>query len=290
MDELVTNYRAYLQSLSKSPHTIKQYGIDTHQFLQFMNEHHYTFNDPLGKIVDGYNEYLEVAFSSVASINRKRASLQHFLTFLKQRDIIGEIPKGLFKPMRTEKQAIQTLSVNQVKLASNYWCGVFEAAEDTEFKWIALRNFCIMNIMLETGVKPSEIVGLKWSHIMDNEITFIQNKKIRKLSLSMTILKWLHLFHLETEALLPLSKNCEFVWLGLGNKQNEPITVKTIERIFQSTSEKLGFKVTATSLRYTLIDKEVKQLHGKQLEDFMRYGYSRKSVLKERLNLINKSP
>ena len=291
MDELITYYKAHLQSINKSPHTIKQYTIDTKQFIKFMKDNNYTFAEPIANLIENYNEYLDETFSSIASINRKRSSLHHFSSFLLQRKIIKDLPDHLLKPIKIEKIPIQTLTNNQVNLVSNYWLEVYEKAADTEYKWIALRNFCLVNIMLEIGGKPSEIVRMKWSHFKGNEMTILQNKKIRKLPLSTTIQNWLRLYRNETEDILPFSKEGEYVWLGLGNKQNESITVKTIERIFHTLSTNLGFKITATTLRYTLIDTEVKKKHNEQLKDlFIQYGYSRKSVLTDRLERINKTP
>ncbi|PYF05714.1 tyrosine-type recombinase/integrase [Ureibacillus chungkukjangi] len=291
MDDIVTYYKAYLQSINKSQNTIKQYGIDTQQFINFMKDHLFTFDDSIVKLIENYNLYLAEAFSSVASINRKKASLHHFLTFLRQRERINELPDNLLKPIKKEKLTIHTLSTNQIKSVSNYWMEVFEATVGLDHKWIALRNFCIVNIMLEIGLKPSEVVNMKWGHMEENEITIIHGKRIRKLFLSTANLIWLRVYRKQTEMLLPNSKEAEFVWLGLGNKQNEPITVKTIERIFQKLTDNLGFKVTATTLRYTLIDTDIKKEHGEQLEDlFARYGYSRKSVLQERLDRIQKPP
>lgn len=284
MNELVTYYKSYLEVLKKSPHTIKQYIIDTKQFLNFMKDNHYTFEETMSKIIQSYNQYLEDTYSSVASINRKKASLHHFLLFLQQRNRINEIPENLLKPNQLENKSIQTLSMKKVEMVSTYWFNEYQSSSNSEYKWIALRNFCLVNIMLETGVKPSEIVGLKWSHIKEQEITILQNKKFRKLLLTESIVNWLDLFRYETENLLPQSKEGEFVWLGLGNKQNDSITVKTIERIFQSISENLGFKVTATMVRYTRIDTEVKRTHDEQLHDlYIRYGYARKSVLRDRI-------
>lgn len=284
MHELATYYKNHLKALKKSPHTIKQYSIDTQQFLNFMKNQQYTFEDSISKVIQSYNEYLENTYSSIASINRKRASLHHFLLFLQQRKRVYEIPEDLLKPIQVEDKQIQTLSTTQFKAVSNYWFEVYQSSSELEHKWIALRNLCLVNMMLEIAVKPSEIVGMKWSHIKSAEVAIIQNKKIRMLSLSETIINWLDIFRLETEELMPASIVGEFVWLGIGNKQNEPITVKTIERIFQSMSKNLGFKITATVVRYTRIDKEVNRIHDEQLQDFyIKYGYSRKSVLKERI-------
>ncbi|HWK23207.1 MAG TPA: site-specific integrase [Ureibacillus sp.] len=280
MDEIVIKYKTYLEALKKSPHTVKQYCIDTQQFITFMKEAHFTFGDSIKKVIISYNEYLQERFSSISSINRKRASLHHFLNFLLLREIIREIPESLLKPLKLETKQLQILSTNQVKSVLNFWFEAYQSTEDVEYKWLALRNFCLVNMIFELGVKPYEIIALKWRQIKGNEISISQ--KHRKLSLSDSLCKWLDLYQYETENIFPT--NHEFVWLGLGNKQNDPITVKTIERIFQSISKGLGFKVTATTLRYTCIHTEYKQIYDEQLTDlYTKYGYSRKSVLLERV-------
>ncbi|MDN4492644.1 tyrosine-type recombinase/integrase [Ureibacillus aquaedulcis] len=291
MDELATFYKGYLENLRKSPHTIKQYSIDTQQFLNFMRNHQFSFDDNLSNIVSAYNDYLEDQYSSAASINRKRSSLLHFLSFLEQRKIVCNIPEDLLKPKKQMgNHSIQTLSNHQVRKVSNYWFEIYQSAQDIEYRWIALRNFCLVNLLLELGLKPSEIIGMKWSSFNGKEITVVQNKKARKFSLSATIFNWLELYRCETEELLSSSKEAGYVWLGLGNKQNAPITVKTVERIFQTMSHNLEFKITATAVRYTLINTEVKKNQEEQLHElYKRYGYSRKSVLVERVKRFNSS-
>lgn len=285
MDQYVVSYRNHLESINKSPHTIKQYGIDTAQFLDFMQKNNWTFETPIVEIVEAYNKVLEENYASLASINRKRASLKHFLKFLWMRKLIQEVPEDLLKPTKQQKESLKLLTEHQVNEILNYWLEVSASAQDSELKWLALRNFCIVNVMVELGLKPSETTRMKWSHINKNEITILQRKRARKLDLSTSLLRWLMAFRKETEILLAASQTAEYVWLGLGNKQNDPITVKTIERIYQSLSKGLGFKVTATSLRYTLMNSEVKNLHTQQLSElYQRYGYARKSVLVDRIN------
>lgn len=288
MDELAVYYKGYLETLRKSQHTIKQYVLDTKQFLNFMQEHNLTFEGTLSKVVNSYNDYLEDVYSSVASINRKRASLLHFLTFLQQRNIVTSIPESLLKPRRSESKPIPTLTIAQLKMVTNYWLEVYQSAMDNEHRWMALRNFCLVNMLLELGLKPSEIIGMKWTSIGDKDMTIVQNKKRRKLLLSETLLKWLELYQRETGELFPFSKEGGFVWLGLGNKENAPITVKTVERIFQTMSRKLGFKITATNIRYTLIHTEVRKYQQEHLNAlYIRFGYSRKSVLLDRIKRFN---
>ncbi|WP_158582947.1 tyrosine-type recombinase/integrase [Lysinibacillus yapensis] len=285
MDQYLVFYRSYLESIGKSPHTIKQYCIDTEQFLSFMLKNEHTFDTPIKEIVAAYNQQLEENYSSPASINRKKASLKHFLHFLQMRNVIAEIPVHLLTPLKQQKEKLKYYTKQQIEQILNYWFELIETALIPEHRWLALRNFCIVNIMAELGTKPSEVTRMKWTHLKQQEITILQRKRIRTLCLSDSMIDWLEIYKNETKSLLPSSENAAYMWLGLGNKQNEPITVKTIERIYKTISNQVGFKVTPTSMRYTLMNSEVKTHQDEQLKDlYLRYGYARKSVLVDRVN------
>ena len=288
MQKQVIYYKTYLESLNKSPHTIKQYCIDSKQFLEFLEKNQQTLKQNPYQSILLYKNYINEKYSSSASINRKLSSLNHFLSFLKLRKVITDIPNDLLKPKKIYPQTLKTLTIKQIKMVISFWLQPYKNSEDIEYKWIALRNFCIVNLILELGLKPSEVVGMKWSHIDRNKIKIIQSNKNRTLYLSEMLIKWLNLYHQETNKLSTFDKEVEYIWLGLGNKQNESISVKTIERIFQTLSKQLNFKVTATILRYTTINQEVIKLHDVQLQNlFNQFGYSRKSVLNERIKRFN---
>lgn len=288
MIQQVDYYKTYLESLKKSPHTIKQYCIDAEQFLKFINDNDVSLDNDLKKFISFYKEHLLKTYNSVASINRKLSSLKFFLSYLKDRDIIDTYPVELLKPVNSSLSTFKILTTNQLEKVLNYWLHLYKHSEEAEYKWLALRNFCIVNIILELGLKPFEVVAMRWSHMDDHYITIIQRSKNRKLPLSESQMAWLSLLKIETENCFPFYKNIDYIWIGLGNKQYEPITVKTIERIFQTISKNVGFKVTATMLRYTTIHHHVQQGYNEQLKQiYERFGYARKSVLVDRIKRLN---
>lgn len=275
------NYKAYLISINKAPHTIKQYGIDVEHFISYMNKSNLSFENKQNKLLEEYIDYLNETYQSIKTYNRKLASLKHFLAFLKSREIIQDISQELLLPKRLDENEIKTFQPNQLKKVINYWLEIYERSEDTIYKWIALRNFCIVRMISELSLKPSEVVEMKWSHINEQEIIIIKRKGSRRVEVSSKMLEWLQIYQKATEDIQPLSVESDFIWLGIGNKQNEPITVKTIERLFQAISKKLGFKATATMLRYSTINNESTDENLDEV--YSQFGYTRKSVLKDRL-------
>lgn len=288
MKQQVAYYKTYLESLKKSPHTIKQYCIDTEQFIKFLQENHIPLNNEINSCLPSYKEYLVNTYNSPASINRKLSSLKHFLYYLKDRNIIDTFPVELLQPVHRQLTKFDTLTSKQVEEVLNYWLQIYQLSGNPEYRWLALRNFCIVNLIVELGLKPSEVVAMKWSHIHEKDITIIDQRKNRKIVLSDSQIAWLALLKEETHQFFPRCENIDYIWLGLGNQQYEPITVKTIERVFQAISKGLGFTVTATKLRYTSIHHNVQQVYNVQLKQiYERFGYARKSVLVDRIKRLN---
>lgn len=284
MLEYVTYYKNTLILLKKSPHTIKHYSIDAKQFITYLIENKYDFNGDPKEIIQTYKEHLKETFTSTTSINRKLSSLKSFFQFLEARNIVQHVPDEHFQLNKITKNKIQTLSNEQLEEVLSVWFWVYQTASDQEYKWIALRNYCIVRVIVELGIKPAEVVKMNWSHIKNDKMKIFRPKNYRVLTLSNNLLYWLTLYQKETEKVFPTSIYVDHMWLGVGNKQNEAITTKTIERIFQFISNEVDFKVTATTIRYSKINKEVFYKSDEKLDElFKDFGYARKGVLLERI-------
>lgn len=77
----VKAFTAYLKSLNKSFHTTKQYTLDAKQFAEII-QHENKINEALQL----YSKTIQEKYPSFNSVNRKFASIRHFLTFLQLRD------------------------------------------------------------------------------------------------------------------------------------------------------------------------------------------------------------
>ncbi|MER1958402.1 MAG: recombinase XerD [Solibacillus sp.] len=273
----VKAFEAYLKSLNRSVHTVKQYTIDANQFASITKN-----SADLNEALQRYTSEIQETYTSVNSINRKYAAIRQFLGFLQTRGVIGVYDSLLLQKLAKEQTALNVLTTKQLKQALHFWPHQFDIALHEEHAWLALRNTAITYTIAELAIKPAELVRMQWKHVDEetNELTVISSKSYRILLLSKELIALLQRYKEHTHAFMPLTEHSPFVWLGVGNKLGEPISVKTIERIFKAMSEQLGIKVTATNLRYQAILKEINESEDEQL--FRQFGYARKWVLDER--------
>lgn len=281
--ELVAHFRMHLQNLNKSEHTIKQYTIDCKQFAAFAEDYDSSFEQQPTQVIEAYCSTLAKTYKSTASINRKIASMRNFIQFLQMRGMTLEIEESLLQPVQMDAKALSLLTNIQLRQAVQLWLRVFEEAQDSELHWIALRNYAIIQTIHTLGLKPAEVVRMKWTHIDGDTIRIQSGRKNRRVPLTLDLIQLLEQYQKETRSFLPVAAEVDSIWLGVGNTQGQPITVKTVERIFQHISMQLGFKVTATNVRYKVIERETivapEDLAG---DLYKQFGYARKGVMQER--------
>ena len=281
--ELVAHFRMHLQNLNKSEHTIKQYTIDCKQFAAFAENYDGSFEKQPTQVIEAYCSTLAKTYKSTSSINRKIASMRNFIQFLQMRGMTLEIEESVLQPVQTDAKALSLLTNNQLRQAVQLWLRVFEEAQDSELRWIALRNYAIVQTIHTLGLKPAELVRMKWTHIDGETIRIQSGRKNHRVPLTLDLIQLLEQYKNETRSFLPVAAEVDSLWLGVGNTQGQPITVKTVERIFQHISKQLGFKVTATNVRYKVIERETivapEELAG---DLYKQFGYARKGVMQER--------
>ena len=271
-------FGVYLQSMNKSEHTVKQYALDAKQFVKMLQK-----DQKINDVLQEYVDVIKTQYPSANTINRKLASIRHFLSFLQLRAEIETFNLDLLQPVKKEATVLQTLHNEQSQNAINVWLHCYNIAQTDENQWLALRNYTIICVIAELGLKPAEVVRMEWSHINLEKLQLkvFSKKKARVLKLSKSLVEQLQQYQQHTIMYIPSSVAVQKMWLGVGNKQGEAITVKTIERMFQFISRTVDFKVTATNLRYSAIQHE---LAGDVDENelYKQFGYARKGVLKER--------
>lgn len=278
LQSYVKAFKTYLHSLNKSPHTVKQYTIDAKQFAEIVQN-----EMTIQQALQLYSKTIREKYTASSSINRKFASTRNFLQFLQLRGAIDLYNPDILQPYPKEQLVIPLFNKTDTKKIITFWMHQYEIAQTDEHQWLALRNAAIIFVIAELGIKPSELVKMQWKHWNEetNEFVILSLKKYRTLTISSNLSKLLERYKQETNEFFSFLEHSPFVWLGVGNKQGAPITVKTIERIFLAMSHELQFKVTATNLRYDAI--QIKSQQTEAIEDLVeQFGYARKGVLTER--------
>lgn len=277
------SYLLLLNSLKKSAATKKQYNIDGQQFLAFAHEKNYLHVDRhLKELLFIYNNYLKETYENVNTFNHKIATLRGFVDFVFLREWVEPFDyEGILQPKKKHKVALKVLTKKQLMQITNVWPTYFQYAKTMEHAWLARRNGCIVQMLMETGCKPAELVRMKWAHInIDSSLIYISNHNGRReIKLSPILMDMLTHYQEATEKLHE-EKLGEWVWVSEAS-QSKSISTKTIERIFQTMSKDIGTNVRATDLRYTVMQRAFQS--EKIIENIQeKMGYVRKWVLTER--------
>lgn len=194
------DFSAYLKSSERSPLTVKNYLSDLHHFEKwFLETNDYAEFKPADLTPTDLREFKQFLLINKelkpASINRRLASLRSFLKWANEVGIshniqLSKIPK--FE--KTEKTGICWLDRKEEN-------ALLRAVERNGGK----RDIAIIKLLLNTGLRVSEICSLRWSEIIINErkgvLKVLQGKGGKRRE-------------------VPLNYDARQVLLDLGYKQN----------------------------------------------------------------------
>lgn len=277
------SYLLLLTSLKKSAATKKQYSLDGQQFLLFAREQNISQLDHQFKqLLFIYNKHLQETYENINTYNHKIATLRSFVDFVFLREWVEPFDyEAILQPKKRVKATLKVLTKEQLVKITDVWPTYFQYAKTEEHIWLARRNGCIVQMLLETGCKPAELVRMKWSHIQEQEsqIYLSNHNGRRALKLSPVLLEMLHYYRKAIET-IHQELIREWLWVSEASRV-KPISTKTVERIFQTISKDINETVRATDIRYTVMQKALQSENS--IEDIQQQmGYVRKWVLTER--------
>lgn len=260
------NFLRYLETIKgKSSNTIKGYRSDLKLFFRFMMlyKRQIPANTPFDEI-DISN--IDETFVSTIRLNdlyaflqfveqyrnngtyaraRKVASLKSFYKFLYSKEkSISENPTAELESPKIDKRHPVHLSLEQsITLLSSL---------DSKRKNY-LRDYCILTLFLNCGLRVSELCQIKMSKIQNDTLTIVgKGNKERTVYLNDACLDALTQYMTIRMDMVVPSEYKDFLFLST---HRQPITVRTVERMVKSSIIKAGItngeKYTPHKLRHT---------------------------------------
>ncbi|MBL0741883.1 tyrosine-type recombinase/integrase [Chryseolinea lacunae] len=157
---MIESFLKYLQFEKRvSAHTVLAYKTDLGQFSLFLTD---TFPGTFpetathGEVRSWIIQLVESGIEP-RSVNRKTACLRSFYKFLQRQELIGKDPMLKIMPLKTKKQLPSFVKeADMVHLLDNI---VFENTLNGH------RDRLILELLYATGIRRSELIGLKETHI-----------------------------------------------------------------------------------------------------------------------------
>lgn len=164
MKEIVNNYKEALLKSKKSENTVYAYVTDVNLYVKYLNNLNVNIKEADNLSVTSYIQYLLSQGKSERSINRIVISLRSFYNYLKEESFLKEIPKIYYKNVSTTKKLPEILTIDEVDK-------IIRIVDKDCNKGI--RDNALLELMYATGMKVSEIIGIKVEDI-NLELSFVR--------------------------------------------------------------------------------------------------------------------
>jgi integrase/recombinase XerC len=163
MDDLIERYVNYLQhERNASPHTIRNYRSDLHQFRDFLAQGQAGAAPDLAAIdalrIRGFLAFLFEKEKKKTSIARKLAAVRAFFKFLARERRLAQNPAATVSSPKLSKTLPRIMSEEEI---NGFLDQVGQAARSAETGDSDLRrDRAILELLYASGLRVSELVGL----------------------------------------------------------------------------------------------------------------------------------
>jgi site-specific recombinase XerD len=264
-----------LRGQNYSPKTIRAYGDDLPQFLEWVGENRVDWDNPrrFGRVdIEGFMSYLAGQHMTGVTRVRKLAALRKFFTFLEESRIISGNPAITVKGARREQKEPGILYKEQYKAL------LYEASDHP-------RDYAIIMTFLQTGIRLSELATLAIEDVdFDHKLLTVRQgkgKKDRQIPLVDEVVKALRNYLRYRNTELVLDDDIYFL-----AKNGTSLNVSSIKYIVAKYVKQAGIrkKVSVHTLRHTFgAHKADKQMGIATLQELM--GHKKKETTLKYIHL-----
>lgn len=235
--------KSYLHYLALERHasrnTIASYKLDLKRYLEFLERNNIgDVHAITGAHTSGFLRSLHESGLSPRSITRALSAVKGFHKFLQGDGIVEHDPSELVEPPRAPKSLPDTLSQSEIEAILQQ---PSPSPADTRNLWI--RDKAILETMYASGLRVSEVVGLKQSNVLAEEAllrVFGKGSKERIVPVGGPALQWIERYTRECRQLLVRrSGSQDALFL---NVRGTPMSRMAVWNIVQRYTAKAGIQ------------------------------------------------
>lgn len=235
-----------------SSHTLIAYKNDLLQFQQFLTSHEIEIQSVNHQSIRAWMVSLMDDGIEVRSINRKISTLRSFYKFLQKEKIIIDNPVLKVQTPKTAKKLPVFIAEDKLSnlLDSNIFNNDFEG----------LRDKLVIELLFGTGIRLSELLGLRTSNVYLNEKTIKvlgKRNKERIIPINISLINLLN-HYLDEKNKQEFSNNTEvLIVTTTGLKAYPKLIYRTVQKYLSiiSTQDKKSPHILRHSFATSLLNK-----------------------------------
>jgi integrase/recombinase XerC len=225
---MINSFVNYLEYEKRSsPHTVEAYERDLRQFEDFVK-----LSFELSKISEASHseirawviDLVEQGLSST-SVNRKIATLRSYYKFLLRTEVITQDPTYKLKSLKNPKKLPEFVQENSI--ASVLEESVYESGFEGQ------RDRMVMEFLYLTGVRLSELIGLKWEdiHLGQEQVKVLgKRKKERIIPITKGLKQNILSYHKVFEERFPKAGQSHYFIVSNSGAKSYPMMIYRIVR------------------------------------------------------------
>ena len=191
-------FESYLVSEKRfSEHTVTAYTKDLMQFTEFATvDSIETLKEVNHQLIRGWIVHLIENKTTNRSVNRKLSTLRTFFKWLVKNSILSVDPMLKVKGPKSEKRLPSFAKQSEMNssVALNYFSDDFEGT----------RDLLMVEMFYQTGIRLSELIGLKESDINNTTIKVLgKRNKERIIPISNTLFQLIELYRSQKREMFP---------------------------------------------------------------------------------------
>ena len=268
MSKLSYEYLENMKREGKSENTINSYKYDFKKFENWLINKGLNLDEDITRIsfriLNEYKLYLLEALEPVTT-NRNLHMLRGFFEYLVDMEIIVGNPMARVKDCKVQKKQ----RIIPTKEEANNMKEVLKVNKDysRNSEFLNMRNKLIINMLLGTGMRNSELRGLKLSDIDNNGNVNILGKgnKVRYSKLGETLFKEYKAYlKIREEVLIKSEIDIDYVFISYRGKQlNKQTLIDIVKDIAKETG--IDKNITPHALRHNFATDLLKETHDIKL-------------------------